>query len=222
MRATERLIASVLGAMVGDALGLPYEGLAPARARRLLPGPVRPRLLFGRMMISDDGEHALMTAEALLSRVDLDRALAKRLRRWFLTLPAGVGLATAKACLRLLVGFSAERSGVSSAGNGAAMRAAAVGAFHADEPEAREACVRRVARITHTHDDAITGARLVALAAACAARGEEGLFPKLARRWLRTGRWTSPPNGDLPGGCARVCPPRWAFGFGTRATTAPP
>lgn len=180
MEATERLVASVLGAMVGDALGLPYEGLSPARARRLLPGPVRPRLVFGRMMVSDDGEHALLTAESLLANGDLDRELSRRLRRWFLLLPAGMGLATAKACLRLLVGFPAARSGVASAGNGAAMRAATVGAYFAHEPEAREAAIVRVARITHTDERAIVGARLVALAAACAARGEEELFPALA------------------------------------------
>ena len=180
MEASERLLASVLGAMVGDALGLPYEGLSPARARRLLPGPVRPRLVFGRMMVSDDAEQALMTAEALLASGDLDRELGRRLKRWFLLLPAGMGMATAKACLRLLVGFGPARSGVRSAGNGAAMRAAAVGAYFADDPESREAAILRVARITHTDERAILGARLVALAAACAARGEEALFVGLA------------------------------------------
>ncbi len=180
VEASERLLASVLGAMVGDALGLPYEGLSPARARRLLPGPVRPRLAFGRMMISDDGEHALMTAEALLAPGDLERELARRLKRWFVLLPAGIGMATAKACLRLLVGISPKHSGVPSAGNGAAMRAAAVGAYFADDPETREATILRVARITHTDERAILGARLVALAAACAARGEEADFPALA------------------------------------------
>ncbi len=167
--------------MVGDALGLPYEGLAPKRARRLLKGPVRPRLAFGRMMISDDGEHALMTMEALLANRSLDRELASRLKRWFLLLPAGMGLATAKACLRLLAGVSPDRSGVPSAGNGAAMRAAAVGAYHADDPEGMEAAIARVARITHTDERAVLGARLVALAAACAARGEEARFPELAK-----------------------------------------
>lgn len=65
MEARERLVASVLGAMVGDALGLPHEGHSPHRAWRLFPGEMRPRLLFGRMMVSDDGEHALMTAAAV-------------------------------------------------------------------------------------------------------------------------------------------------------------
>lgn len=163
--------------MVGDAVGLPYEGLSPNRAKKLLKGPVRPRLVFGRAMISDDGEHALMTAEALLAGGDLTRQLARRLRRWFLLLPAGMGIATAKACVKLLLYLP---SGVRSAGNGAAMRVAAVGAFYADDPAARERAVIEVARITHIDERAIIGARLIALAAACAARGEEASFPSLA------------------------------------------
>lgn len=163
---------------MGDALGLPYEGLSPKRARRLLPGPVRPRLLARRMMISDDGEHALMTAEALLSGGDVETELARRLRRWFLLFPAGMGRATARACVRLL--FRRRPGGVPSAGNGAAMRAAAVGAYFADDPRRREEAVVRIARLTHTDERAIVGARLVALAAACAACGDETRFPALA------------------------------------------
>ncbi|RYG18871.1 ADP-ribosylglycohydrolase family protein, partial [bacterium] len=157
MKARERLLSSVLGSMVGDALGLPYEALSPQRARRLLPGPVRPRLLPGRMMVSDDGEHALMTAEALLAGGEVERELARRLRRWFLMLPAGIGMATIKACLRLCLGVPPTKSGVPSAGNGAAMRGAAVGAFYADDPARREEVVK-IARITHTDERAIIGA----------------------------------------------------------------
>jgi ADP-ribosylglycohydrolase len=166
--------------MVGDALGLPYEALSPQRARRILPGPVRPRLVFSRMMVSDDGEHALMTAEALLSRGVIERELAKRLRRWFLMIPAGIGMATIKACFRLCVGVPPAKSGVASAGNGAAMRAAAVGAFYAENPVQREEAVAKVARVTHTDERAIVGARLIALAAACAATRTESQFPTLA------------------------------------------
>ena len=129
-------------------------------------------------MVSDDGEHALMTAEALLSGGDLERELRRRLIRWFLLLPAGMGLATLRACLRMLVGR--RPSGVFSAGNGAAMRAAAVGAYFAEDPDRRTQAVETVARLTHTDPRAILGAQLVALAAACAARGEEPLFPPLA------------------------------------------
>ncbi|TVS08433.1 MAG: hypothetical protein EA424_28605 [Planctomycetaceae bacterium] len=44
-----------------------------------------------------------------------------------LGLPAGVGMATARACLKLWLGFPPKRSGVDSAGNGPAMGKAVLG-----------------------------------------------------------------------------------------------
>jgi ADP-ribosylglycohydrolase len=64
---TDTLTGVLLGTAVGDALGLPREGLSPRRARRLFGGPpLRHRLVFGRGMVSDDTEHACVTAQALL------------------------------------------------------------------------------------------------------------------------------------------------------------
>lgn len=181
-----RLLGCLLGTAVGDAIGLPAEGLSAARQRRLF-GPIdRHRLVFGRGMVSDDTEHALLTMQALtVSGGDPERFgrdLARRLRWWFLALPPGVGLATARACLRLCVGFGPESSGVASAGNGPAMRAAAIGAFCADDPDPGRlrALVRVAARITHTDPRAEAGALRVALWAA--------------------GRETPAPDPDDPGG----------------------
>lgn len=56
----------LLGTAVGDAIGLPYEGLTRQRAARLLGAPDRHRLLFGRGMVSDDTEHTCMVAQALI------------------------------------------------------------------------------------------------------------------------------------------------------------
>jgi ADP-ribosylglycohydrolase len=118
---------------VGDALGLPREDLSRRRAAKLYGGPpLRHRFAFGRGMISDDTEHAIMTAEALLlTGRDLPRftaALAWRLRLWLLGIPAGIGLATLRATLKLCLGWSPEHSGVWSAGSGPAMRAPMIGA----------------------------------------------------------------------------------------------
>jgi ADP-ribosylglycohydrolase len=41
------IIGCLLGTAVGDALGLPYEGLSPQRQRRLFPHPVGESLSFG-------------------------------------------------------------------------------------------------------------------------------------------------------------------------------
>jgi len=98
-------------------------------------------------MISDDTEHTLMVAQSLLKHPDdaaaFARSLAWRLRWWFLGLPAGVGLATARACLKLWLGFPPQRSGVHSAGNGPAMRSALLGAYFFDDQPRRYRTIRR-------------------------------------------------------------------------------
>lgn len=160
----------LLGAAVGDALGLPLEGLAPQRAHRLFPGRPRHRLLFGRGMISDDTEHTLFVAQSLiahpLSPERFQRRLAWCLRGWFFALPAGVGLATARACLRLWIGIRPAHSGVFSAGNGPAMRAAPIGSCLARRPDLMEAYLTASTRLTHTDPRALVGARAVAALAA--------------------------------------------------------
>jgi ADP-ribosylglycohydrolase len=160
----------LLGTAVGDALGLPLEGLGPRRARKLFPPPTRHRLLPGGGLLSDDTEHALFVAQSLLAHPASPGAFRSRLgwclRGWLVGLPAGVGLATLRACVKLLVGFPPSVSGVYSAGNGPAMRAAPVGAFFCRRAEDMEAYLVAATRITHTDPKALVGARAVALAAA--------------------------------------------------------
>lgn len=169
------VVGCVLGTAVGDALGLPFEGLTPTRAHRLFSGPLRYRFLLGRGMVSDDTEHTLLTLSALQESggdVDQFRALlARGIKRWLLGVPAGAGLATVRASARLLVGFDPTRSGVPSAGNGAAMRAAVIGAWYRHEPAMRVRFTEASSRVTHTDVRAVEGAQQVAQAAACSARG---------------------------------------------------
>jgi ADP-ribosyl-[dinitrogen reductase] hydrolase len=101
---------------------------------------------------------------------DADRfatELGRRLRRWLLRVPAGIGLATLKASVRLCLGVSPQRSGVFSAGNGPAMRTALLGVAIEDIEELRH-YVRFSTRITHTDPKAECGALAVALAARAA------------------------------------------------------
>ena len=170
----DRLTGALLGTAVGDALGLPREGLSRRRAERLFGnGPLRHRFAFGRGMLSDDTEHACMTAQALLAAPEDEarfaRSLAWRLRGWFAALPAAVGWGTARAIVKLWLGFSPARSGVFSAGNGAAMRAPILGTSLAFQPHRLEAAARASARLTHRDVRAEEGALVVALAAAHAA-----------------------------------------------------
>jgi ADP-ribosylglycohydrolase len=163
--------ALILGVAVGDALGLPAEGLPPQRIQRRWRGrPWEMRLYGGYGLISDDTEHTVMVALALLKHPKDAEAfqseLARRLRWWSAALPPGTGLATIKACLKLWLGFPPQRSGIFSAGNGPAMRSAILGAFFADDAERRHAYVTASTRITHTDPKAEVAAQAIAEAAA--------------------------------------------------------
>ncbi|MGA2248744.1 MAG: ADP-ribosylglycohydrolase family protein [Verrucomicrobiota bacterium] len=163
---TDHFTGLLLGTAVGDALGLPAENLSADKIRRRWRGQWRMRLLFGRGMVSDDTEHTLMVAQALLAQpMDasaFQRILAWKFRFWFVGLPGGVGLATAKACLKLWIGCPPGKSAVKSAGSGPAMRSAILGAYFADDPERRRDFVLASSRLTHRGWQAETAALAVA------------------------------------------------------------
>jgi ADP-ribosyl-[dinitrogen reductase] hydrolase len=127
-------------------------------------------------MVSDDTEHTCFVAASYLAAGDdldrFERELARRLRWWLLCVPAGVGLATLRATLKLWLGVPPSRSGVRSAGNGPAMRSAILGAM-CDDRERLRASVHRTSRLTHTDPRAEHGALAVALAAHLAARTDD-------------------------------------------------
>ncbi len=163
---TDRFQGILLGTAVGDALGLPTEGLSARRANRWFGDDLRHRFILGRGMISDDTEHTIFVAQSLLrhpeSRIDFAKRLAWCMRWWLVSLPAGVGFATLRSILKLWIGFPAHRSGVFSAGNGPAMRAAPIGARFFDQPKKIDAYVTTSTRLTHTDVRAEIGARAVA------------------------------------------------------------
>lgn len=165
----------LIGMAIGDALGLPHEGLSPRRARRLFPDVDRYHFLFRRGMFSDDTEHACMTAQAMLAAgldaIRFSRSFAWRLRWWLLGCPPAIGKATLFACVRLWLGWSPTRSGVFSAGNGPCMRAPILGVAYGDRPELLREFIRRSTRITHTDPKAEHAAMFIGLAAHLSAQG---------------------------------------------------
>jgi len=171
----DAVVGCLLGQAVGDMMGLPAENLSARRIAKLFPRFDCPRFLFGHGMGSDDTEHACMTANALLrsggDRHRFRRSLAWRLRWWFLGGPPGIGLATLKSCVRLWLGWPSYKSGVKSAGNGPAMRAAILFTT-IDIPEPPEIMdvfwervpwpwVDEITDITHLDPQALWGARLI-------------------------------------------------------------
>ncbi len=156
----------LLGTAVGDAVGLPAEGVARRRIARRFPRPWRHRLVWRFGMLSDDTEQTLMLSQALLAHPDAVQPFARRLawelRLWLLLLPAGIGLGTGRAIFRLWLGFPPHLSGVDSAGNGAAMRVAPIGALFSGDRRRRVAYVRAATLVTHRDPRAYTGALAVA------------------------------------------------------------
>ena len=171
------IVGCLLGTALGDSIGLPYEGLSRQRSGRLLGPPDRHRFFFGKGMVSDDTEHTCLVAQSLIASggdVEVFRqSLSWQLRFWFASIPAGIGMATARAIIRLWFGVSPLQSGVFSAGNGPAMRAAIIGAAIDDRKRMAE-LIRASSRMTHTDPKAEFGAQAVALAAHMT-RSQEGV-----------------------------------------------
>ena len=164
----DRVAGCLLGTAVGDALGLPCEGMSSKRIARRFGRLDRFRLVGRTGYVSDDTEQSALVAQSLAKfPADPDRCARSfrfSLVGWFWRLPWGVGLATVRSCFRIMLGFS--RTGVRSAGNGSAMRAAVIGACFHDQAEKRRAFADAIARCTHTDDRAVQGAVYVAELAA--------------------------------------------------------
>ncbi len=186
MLPVERYAGCLVGTAVGDSLLLPAEGLSRRRVARRWSGPLRHRLLFGHGLVSDDTEHHFLLARCLAAEPRDPAAFARRLawclRWWLVALPPGCGKATALGIIRLWLGWSPARAGVHSGGNGPCMRAALIGAVHADDAELRCAYVHASTSLTHRHPHALAAAQAVAATAAWLVRGgsEDDLWPLLA------------------------------------------
>lgn len=187
---------SLAGLSVGDALGerffgLPDEVMVRIRARQLPKSPWR---------YTDDTEMALSIVDVLGDQdgIDPDTLALRFAERYDPSRGYGGG------AHRLLQSYQRGVSwkhaapemfgGTGSYGNGAAMRAAPIGGYFADDMGAVVKAATRAAKVTHSHHEGIAGGIAVAVAAAVAWQlGEAGeLDPDalLARVIRRT------PSGD--------------------------
>ncbi len=183
----DRLAGTLLGTAIGDALGLATEGMSARVIARRFGRVERFHLVGSRGLVSDDTEQSALMAQSLARHPDDLERCVRSFRRslfgWFCRLPWGVGMATVRACIRIGLGFA--RSGVNSAGNGAAMRAAIIGAFFADRPHEREKFGRALAEVTHRDPRAIEGALYVAELAAACAQSQPGTRPEICQQAAR-------------------------------------
>lgn len=169
VRKHDRVAGGLLGLLVGDALGVPYEfhgpeSLPPNHLIEMCPPPGFDRA-HGRVppgTWSDDGAHALALLDSLLScgRLDLED-LGRRMLGWWqrgdYAVDADVfdvGLTTRQALSALEAGTPAEMAAPtdeSANGNGALMRVLPLALWHkgTDEELVADAC--RQSRLTHGH-----------------------------------------------------------------------
>ncbi|MCF8166986.1 MAG: ADP-ribosylglycohydrolase family protein [Rhodoferax sp.] len=197
----------LVGTAVGDAIGLPFEGLSRRRVHRWLrDAPLQHRFFFGHGCCSDDTEHACLVAQALLTARSepqpdwfvhvFTHNLAWRLRFWLLGAPAGIGLATLKSLLKQWLHPLSHCEGVFSAGNGPAMRSAILGVCQGDDAVLMHQLVCASTRLTHTDPRAQDGALAVACAAHLAAQADP----------LTTGRFLAEFSGLLAGTDSALLP----------------
>jgi poly(ADP-ribose) glycohydrolase ARH3 len=166
---------ALLGTFVGDALGMPYEGLPGAAVPARLEMVEARR---GRGTYTDDTEMMIVLAESLLETgsVDEERLAQAFLERCDPSRGYGAGTLEVLASWRrgVAVDAAAKRlfRGEGSLGNGAAMRIAPIAVLFADSPDELRAQAERSARLTHAHPLAVDAAIVQAAAVAGALRGE--------------------------------------------------
>ncbi|HUJ57019.1 MAG TPA: ADP-ribosylglycohydrolase family protein [Kofleriaceae bacterium] len=184
---------SLVGLAVGDAFGAMLDGfgaqLAERAAKRLI-AMKRP------WRWTDDTAMAISIVERLEQdgAIDPDKLAAAFARRFQLDPHRGYGLGAHTLLTRVAMGASWREeagrlfNGKGSFGNGAAMRAAPIGAYFAPDLERVRGEALRSAEPTHAHPDGAAGAVAVAIAAALARTrvAGEDLIAEVAR-WTPDG-----------------------------------
>ena len=210
---------ALTGLSVGDALGA--QCFVPGNRSGAVPPPPWPW--------TDDTEQACCLVACLdesdPDEGDLDRDRLAELLAEHHDPGRGYGpgavvmLRAVREGLPWPIAAAAAFDGQGSAGNGAAMRAAPLGAWHADSLVRAATQGVRAAEVTHAHPDGIAGAVAVTVAAAAAAAGRlDGHRPDLLGVVL-----AHTPDGrvrDGLGRARRIADPRAAaheLGSGARA-----
>ena len=180
--AADRARGALLGTFTGDALGMPFEGAAPAAI------PERLEMLDvgrGRGAYTDDTQMAIALAESLLVHGGIDEEALGRAFADAYDPDRGYGAGTTEVLRLVRAGVhpceaaSSALGGKGSLGNGAAMRIAPVAVLYARESRALVEAARASARVTHAHPLGVDAALVQAAAIAAALRGDDPLHAGL-------------------------------------------
>jgi ADP-ribosyl-[dinitrogen reductase] hydrolase len=176
-----RFQGCLLGLAIGDALGMPLEGMRASAIRsnfgRIHDFQDAPWRMLGAGQWTDDTKMMLCHARSIVKMggVDLDDT-ALEFMAWFESNDwRGIGGATYASIKRLLdraLPLESGEKGEMAAGNGVAMRIAPVGLVDCRDPEKLREDARLMAVITHDNPEAVAGGQAVAYTVARAARGD--------------------------------------------------
>ncbi len=172
----DRASGALVGTFVGDALGMPFEGVPRASIPQHVE-MIEARL--GRGTYTDDTQMMIALAESLIAQrqVDVEHLAGAFLDAYEVDRGYGGGTRRVFELWRSDVPVDAAAAqvfdGQGSRGNGAAMRIAPVAVFFRDDHE--RLCVEAAtsARVTHTHPVGVDGAVVQAAAIGAALRGDD-------------------------------------------------
>lgn len=164
----DKFVGALLGTAVGDALGMPLEGMS-AREIEDKYGYVED-MLDGRLTkghYTDDTQLMIGVAESLIESGGFDGGNMASAFLANFEAYRGYGPGTIQIMKRLLDGQNWSEAaehlyGGGSYGNGSAMRIAPVGVLYNSKPELLINTAEETSRITHTHELGIEGAILQA------------------------------------------------------------
>jgi ADP-ribosylglycohydrolase len=173
----------LLGTFVGDALGMPFEGM---RSEAIPEQVEMIDARLGRGTYTDDTQMMIALTEALIARGRVDDEHLARAFRDAYDPRRGYGGGTRRVldlwAAGTPVALAAQQifGGQGSRGNGAAMRIAPVAVRFADDPSRLRAEAAASARVTHAHPVGVDGAVVQAVAIGAALRGQDVLEATLA------------------------------------------
>ncbi len=165
----DRISGGIVGLLVGDALGVPYEFRSSDQIPKGVPESYIPPSNFDRAHAdippgtwSDDGAQALCLAISLVERGRFDSAdFGERLARWYEEgylavdgLVFDVGVTTGKAIQAIKAGVPAVEAGpndVHDNGNGSLMRSLPLAIWHKGGDEQLVSDAHDQSSVTHGH-----------------------------------------------------------------------
>lgn len=188
----DRVLGSVLGFALGDALGAPFEFLRARNVPDPIPALERPWQGLPPGSTTDDTAMARNLVRSLVERGGFDAEdLIRRHVEWIRSEPPDVGAMTGRVLRRVARGEDAEavarelweqRGPEVSAGNGSVMYCAPLGVAYANRPDELVELSPRLSTLTHYDGRCRTAALAVTLAVAALVRGEPAI--DAARRAL--------------------------------------